>query len=265
MIGVRASSFHVAAIACATIAVLLVGALGISALIPDTAYAGGKTSVWIVKKKVTTTTDLTITSTYGYTSKGLVKSEKNLEESVDQKYESRESYEYNKKSQLKRTTNTFGGGKTSTFTYKKNAKGYVTKKQQGKDYAITYSYNKKGLLSKANIDDDSTQAYTFKNGALTKMKTSIGGSTSTWTWKNDKKGNPTTSFCDGELIYKYTNKYNSAGKLSKVVAKTDNGDIVFKATYTYKKVKVPKSLARMVKGQQMSLINENIPIATAHK
>ena len=107
-----------------------------------------------------------------------------------------------------------------------------------------------------NADDyKSTSKYAYANGLVKKVKskmtTTLESSNSTFTYTYKSKN----------VLKQITSKYN--GKLVKRVMKT--GDQTEKVTYTYKKVSVPKSLAKMVEQQQRCIIIGTIPIETAHK
>ena len=161
-------------------------------------------------------------------------------------------YTYNSKGRLTKVRNYYTDTKNDEFAYDglsskyTYSSGKITKEvvtNGNKKYTNKFKYNSKGLLSKATIKCPN-RAGTYK-------------------YKYDKKKNVTSvemTISGNKYTDTYTNKYNSAGRLTKRTVASNDGENVNTVTYTYtyKKLKVSSKYASLIKAQQWLLINEGL-------
>lgn len=194
-------------------------------------------------------------STYVYTYSG--KKLKKVVDTPNEGYDALEkettTYTYDKKDRVKKSVSK-SKSTTTTTTFSYDSKSRVKKeimkiKSSGttKTYIATYTYNKKGLPTKLTVKDGSG-----KVAMVTK-------------YTYDKKGNPTKEVFDyGTMTSTLTNKYTyKSGRVTKVVATTEYSEAGYpkgenKKTYTYKKIKVPKSYQATIEEQQQKIFKQNV-------
>lgn len=267
----RASGTRSIAVACALFAFALAASLGMAAATPGHAYAGSKTSVYVVSKVVIKyPADNVSTTTYSYKN-GLVKAEKRTSKSEYGTSLFETKFAYTSKNVLKSSSEALDGSVTDTVSYKVNAKGQVVKSTTtGMRNTTKYTYDKKGQLVKYVDDYGTTTCTYFSNGNLKSKiyKGKDSGKTKD-VYTYDKRGNYTkatllTNSSKFVTTYKSTYKH---GRLVKQVVKypSPSGLQSRTAIYKYKKVSVPKSIASYVKAQQRRLILGDLPVETAHK
>jgi len=260
------------AVACVILAFTLAASLGMAAATPGNAYAGSKTNVYVVTKIVYKSDQYKTTNTYTYKN-GLVTKVTAKNVANGDASSSVSKYTYTSKKALKSKVNTYDGKTNYKSTYTTNSKGYVTKASttytgDSPKNVTKYSY-KGGKLTKS-ANKYSTTSYTYYSNGNFKTSTykaSEGDDTFKTTYSYDKKGNlkkivsgsPDASIKETTT---FKNTYKN-GRLAKQVL-SFAGSFSETATFTYKKVSVPKSIAKMVKSQQNLLISTRLPFETAH-
>ena len=267
MSGLRVTSMRGMACALVVATLVMVASFAMVAATPASAHAEGKTSVWVVKSVKSTYDGGSSVSNYTYSNKGLVKSLKEVYKYDSDSQTFVDAYAYTSKNAYKGQTVKMDGKTVAKYTFTNDSKGRVTKssyKVDGKKYVTKYAYNKKGQVSKATFDDGNYTKFSYSGGLMTKTVSKGEYGSYTTTYKYDKKGYPTKVYYDGGLTASYKNTYKN-GKLVKRSVKDESGKVYSKITYTYKKVSVPKSLAKMVKAQQRIAITQELPLVTAHK
>jgi len=268
MSGQRATNLRVlACFAMATVLTLAVS-FAVAAATPSKALAESKSSVWVIDKVVTKYNEGASTDTVGYNAKGLVTSRKSITKGDGYSEKYLETYGYTSKNAFNKFVVQINGKKQATFTFKTNSKGYTTKSVQksssGTKYVSTFKYDKKGQLKSANTDL-SSYGYKFDSkGRLSQMTVTADGDKSVFGYKYDSKGIITKSLYNKKTQTIYKNTYKN-GRLAKQVAKDSEGTAMYTCKFTYKKVKVPKSLVKMVKAQQSNLVNHEYAMYLTHK
>ena len=255
-------------------AILLSVSLGLVSVAPDTAQAAGKkTVVWVITKiKQKDSYGESSVTSYTYKKNGLVKAYK--------ANGSAQTFSYDKRYRLKGGSQKYNGKVFGKNTYKLDKKGRVVKSvykpTNGSSTSVDgkYKYNSKGQLVKSSgLVCDLTYKYTGKG--LVSVRRILDGSAEEPAGKEkytyDKKGNIATmvrTFDDEPgattTTTTYTNTYKK-GKLVKRAIVGENDWDNYTETIKYKKVAVPKSLAKMVKAQQQAILTGLFPIYTAHK
>jgi len=271
MSGQRAMNLRVFTCIAMAAALALTVSFAVAAATPAKAFAGGKTSVWVIDKAVTKYTGAKSTDTITYNKNGLVTCHKSVTKGEDNYNETySDNYGYTSKSAFKKFIVKINGEKQGSFTFTLNSKGYVTKSVQkstttGNKYAYTYKYNKKGQVSSIKSKRE-TFTYKFNSKGLLSQITmkSNEGDKSVFGYKYDSKGNLTKGLYNKKTERTYKNTYKN-GRLAKQVVKGTDGTVMYTCTYTYKKVKVPKSLVKMIKEQQGILANHQYAMYLTHK
>ena len=261
------------------LAALLAISLGIAGLVPATAHASDTTTMWVVTKAKSTFYIAeeagTYTDTISYTKNGLVKG-------YDNPYYDN-SYTYDKKNRLKSVASVFDDNSTSKTSYKLDKKGRVIKANKkysdGDSSATTYKYDSKGRLVKTTSSRHWTKYFYDSKNRVKKVTDSdyTGALNYTYTYTYNAKGDVVkakTKSRDGSTVTdKYVNSYKN-GHLVKVKQYNESNELMLTYAYTYKKVKVPKSLVKMARAQQASLTSTHesgtaedgiLPIVAAHK
>ena len=256
------------AVVCVGLAFALAASLGLAALAPGNAYAEGKTSVWVVSQSTTKQSDGKFTTKYTYNKNGLVAKTNSNSKYTDDSYTVATQYTYSSKNALKKEVSKFNGKANYTVTYTADSKGRVTKAVykyvEGGKVTEKYSYDSKGRLTKASYSGGSSK-YTYNaKGYVVSQKWKSPDDTIKFSYIYDAKGYLKTTKYNGEIDGKFKNTYKN-GRLVKRVFYSGDGTSSGKQTITYKKISVPKSLAKMVKAQQRLLIVGTLPFASAHK
>ena len=261
--------------------------LGMIATQPDNAYAASETSlVTSAAKAASKTVTLpvitrvkidtpygTVTEALSYKTNGLVKSIKTDDDNTY--YDNHQVYTYKftytKKNKLKSMQYIQNdSGATTNYSFTRDKKGRVVKCASDNvwndvdTFEHTYKYNKKSQLKTYTYhqlqgnSETNTKKYTYdKNG---NVKT-LGTNGSDNTYSSDRRGSITKMMnSSGTTLISCKNTYKS-NKLVKRVAKRFYGDDAKTYTYkiSYKKMKVPATLARMVKAQQYAIVFDQRP------
>lgn len=239
-------------------------------LAPAQAYAKPTKTVWLLAKAQVINKDdhQNNTLTYTYTKNGLLKNKKNAEKG-NEKFAYTYAYKYTGKSVLKSCTVKEGKKLSSKISYSANKKGFVTKSVEnsyGEKTVLKYTYDKKGRLHKMAQRNG---AYLYKYNKKSQVKSYKWQSEALGTYKYDSKGYPASLETPYDGTASYKNTYKN-GLLKKCVYNMSSYNTVVK--YTYKKMKVPASLLKMVNAQQFALItglpsNDDgiVPFEAAHK
>ncbi|MBR0409791.1 MAG: hypothetical protein IJI25_02135 [Eubacterium sp.] len=159
--------------------------------------------------------------------------------------------------------------------------------EDGEKTVINYSYNKKGQIARRISTDPKGKktviTYSYKNGKLAQIKDGDVGITYTFTYKknlvsqmvitgktlkkqtikykyNSKKEIKKIEFSDvvQNMTYKYKNNRWQTLKVSYRFKEKANKKYDYNSTYTYtyKKLRVPASMASKIKEQQESIANQ---------
>ncbi len=259
-------------VACVLLAFTLAASLGMAALTPGNAYAGSKTSVYVVTKAVYKSGDYKTTLTYSYKN-GLITKVAGKHVSDADTFTTTNKFTYNSKNALTKQAYTYNGKPSYKVTFTTNSKGWVTKKsvkyEGSQAHKTKYTY-KSGKLVK-EVDDYSTRNYTYDSKGRLKSavyKNENGEALYKDSYAYDKHG-IIKKAVDKELktgntyTMTYKNTYKN-GRLAKKVSKY-NGKYSETVTLTYKKVSVPKSVKKMVEAQQLYTISVPLPLDVAHK
>jgi len=257
------------AVACVILAFTLAASLGLAAATPGNAYAGSKTTIYVVSKAVHKSGDYEFTNTYTYKN-GLLTTTKTALKHDGSVSNSANTYIYNSKNALQRSVVKSAGKTQSTTTYQTNSKGWVTKmtvKYPGVSQKNTYKLAyKNGKLSKSSTSVSTTTYKYYDDGNLKSLTTKYDTDSYTISLKYDKKGfvkKRITTSGNYKNAYTFKNTYKS-GRLAKQVSMLNN-KVDETTTYTYKRVSIPKSLAKMVQAQQTSIVKSGVPFEAAHK
>ena len=267
MQGQKTLRMPVIAVGALVMAMALVASLGLAGFAPQQAYASGKKAVYVVTKKATTYPDgSTAITTYKYDKKGLIKSmgEKSVSDSGT--YKSTVTIAYDKKNSMQKMVSKTDFG-TSTTTYKPNKKGWIVKSTRKGEFGTsttTYAYTKKGQLQKST-DSGATTTYKYdKRGNLIRLTEKSTTNTFIMKFGYDRKNNLARESAKDVIDNTYKNSYNGKRLTKQVVTDVATKD-KRTITYTYKKVSAPKSLVKMINGQQVYIKCSNVDLVTAHK
>ena len=236
-------------------------------LLPITAQAASTKNVYVVSnvkvKEGSTTTSITLT----YNSNGLLK--KIETEYADENIS--ESFTYNKKNLLTKYVEKILTGEhkgtTNTRQYKYKSNGQRKSMSENGGEAVTYTYNSKNQITKEAGEYGSTK-FTYHSNGHVKKTTSDN---MTYSASFDKKGNIikwNRKFKGEKIGYGTINlTYNSAGRV-KTLTKTAKANPMAPEkkrtlTFTYTKMKVPKSLAAAIADQQWQYINGEAAVGFA--
>ena len=187
-------------------------------------------------------------------------------------------------SEGKRITKWFYSGKNITKISTASATVKVTCKDgkimktvrayKGSDAKMTgtYTYDKAGRLTKvkqvdtwnsdgkAMSEKSTTSIACNKWGMPTKTTTNYGSSKSTIKYAYDKKGGITkTTYSTGTTRYK--NSYKNGNLVKRTQLQRYDGDSEYVTSYTYKRLRVDKSYAPLIKAQVAALQNMNVNYA----
>jgi len=243
----------------AVTAMLVAAYVMVAALVPVQAHAASKKTVYVITKiAITNSSGTTIDSyTYKYNKHGLVKKRamKSYGDTIESKY-----YTYNKAKQITKCVTKDSRGKKDSvekYTYKKG----ILAKMKYTWYIVdtkgkkTYTFDENGTLVKeegGNSDGSNQYVGTYKyysNGLMKSQK----GFMENKKFKYDKKGKCVKEYSDGRLFMKYKNTYVSKSSKRLKSVRWYNKDFhkygYFK--FTYKKMKVSKADAKLVKKQQV--------------
>jgi len=257
---------------CLLAAIALIASCSVLAFGADNAQAATKKKVNVIKnmKVVVPCTDYDEVSTdsFSYNSVGLVKKVKSTEKHGDIFYRSKATLTY-KKRVLKKMVEAYieGASDKITIAFKADGKGRVGKKTVKGGHPYKYTYDSKGHLKKITWRSDGWDcSYKYKydsKGRVTKIiYDDPSYADGIYRFKYDKHGQILKSWDAGLHekgkgdCYTHKNTYKHGRLVKKVVKRGSH--VVETRTYTYKKVSVPKSLVKMVKGQQRVLTNDYI-------
>lgn len=292
-----ARSEHIRANTAATIVAcaLIAAVVGTQVISPNTAHASsqkalqasgvettasGKTSVWVISGG----THLNFHSSdevkgdptpfkITYDKQGLVKKSSNY------RMGSKNSITYTYSGLNLRKSVTRSDDSKTSFTYKVDGKGRVTKASASNGSEYEYTYGKKGRIAKIIKADAekriTTTTYKYDAKGRLKSETSEGTTykgeayRNSTTYQYDKKGNVKKALHNQGNGNKYSCGYKNTYKKGRLVEQTYRMYKGTYATYTYeyKKISVPKSAVNMVKTQQRILLHNlgNMPFEAAHK
>ncbi|MDO4399558.1 MAG: hypothetical protein Q4D27_01260 [Coriobacteriia bacterium] len=202
----------------------------------------------------------TYTTKYAYTTNGLVK--------VINYSGEKTTYTYDKKNRLKSNVAKYGKTTWKT-TYKLDGKGRVVKAttKGSSSSGQTFTYNAKGQLTKHKGFLGWTK-YSYNSKGQVKKTTEDNAETgkNTYSYKYDEQGNVVKRYNGKRLEYHYVNTYKNGNMVKSVGYTGNSNEKEFTETYTYKQIKVPKSLAKYVKAQQRILVSSNLDyLEAAHK
>lgn len=258
------------ALATLFVAVVAALALACAAIAPGNAYAKGKkTEVWVVTKIAEKSPEGSYSQAMKYNKNGLLSVHSDTYASGRDKNTNVTSYKY-KKNKLKSWTYKADGKVAGTAKVKLDKKGrpvsatYKAKKQKF-TYKYTFGYNAKGQLVKySNYLSSHKYAYDKAGRVVKDIDNNAESGLYRMTYAYDKAGNITKVAYNGSLERTVKNSYKNGRLVKQNETIADDGTKVT-AVYTYKKVKVPKSYAKMVKMQQDALVRGILPVESAHK
>ncbi len=217
------------------------------------AYAAKKAAVYVVTQ--VKSSDGSEKYTYSYDKNGLVKKETNSGGSITYSYKNGNISKMVDKSLYYPT-------KTRTYTYKKGKLVKAVEKDMGLTTTTTYTLDKKGRIkkqtSKNGSDPDTTITYKYDKKGLVSRLTSVNTQDKTrlvWSFKYDKKKNMTAfgyTYGSNTMTATYKNSYKNGRLTKRVEIHPDKTRETY--TYTYKKMKVPKSKVKKIKAQQPYLL-----------
>ena len=212
-------------------------------------------SAYVVTKKVSGEFYSPTTTYYKYTKKKLLKNAVDYSSGVKSW---RTRWYYNKKNQLKKKDGfpLNGGGHGDVTICSRNKKGRAVRVEVAANKFWQYKYNKKGYpVSYTERDCGYDQPVTGRGTIKCTKKglvKSISSGSDTIRYSYDKHGN-VKSMTRWGTTTTYHNYYKKSRLVKRVV---NNGSNTYSITYKYKKVKVKKALAKKIKKQQKTIIND---------